>query len=41
MVRRLTGLIAAVYTPMHADGSLNLDVAAPAGLLFLNGATDD
>jgi N-acetylneuraminate lyase len=28
MRRHLTGLIAAAYTPMHADGSLNLDATA-------------
>jgi len=26
MARRIEGLVAAVFTPMHADGSLNLDV---------------
>lgn len=29
MYPKLTGLIAAVFTPMHADGSLNLEVIAP------------
>lgn len=29
MRKRLTGLIAATFTPMHADGTLNLDAVTP------------
>ena len=29
MYPRLTGLVAAAYTPLHADGSLNLSLVEP------------
>lgn len=29
MTQRLTGLVAATFTPLHADGSLNLDAIGP------------
>lgn len=38
MKKRLTGLIAATFTPMRADGSLNLDAVAPTvDLLYHEG----
>jgi len=47
---RLTGLVAATYAPMHADGSLNLEMVAPivdylvsVGItgLYVNGSTGE
>ena len=50
MKKRLTGLIAATFTPMRADGELNLDVVVPTvehlvdwniGGLYVTGSTGE